>query len=474
MLPFFCTAISILILLKNGIIKKCSFIEEVMPENWKKRFIVRQQCSKKFKINLKGVEKMKKQVLLSLVVLFALALASCAPAAAPAEAPAAEAPAAEAPADVDVDVCATDEYGCAKIEPGQTIKIGMGSPMSGGDASFGIDAEQSGKLAVADAEPFEGFAFELVAEDDQGAAEGGAAVANKFVADPTLVAVAGHLFSGATAAAMPIYEAAGIPMLSPSATNPALTTKGSKVFNRVPFTDAAQGKAAATYIYNELGFRKIAILHDGEDYGKGLAEIVKASFEELGGEVVEFQGITSKEADYTPVLTTIAAKSPELIYFGGYTQDGGVLANQMKTTGLENAVFFGCDGTFGTDFLNRAGANAEGSYHATPRTPPATPEKDKFDADYLAAYGTGPGELSPFTWNSYDCTTALITKVKEVGFVGADGALYIPRGALVAAVRGLKDYVGISGTFTCDETGECNVTGPQFHKVVDGAFVTVN
>ena len=420
---------------------------------------------------------MKKQVLLSLVVLFALALASCAPAAAPAEVPAEAAPeeeAAEPAMAGEPEVCATDEYGCAKIEPGQTIKIGMGSPMTGGDASFGIDAEQSGKLAVADAEPFEGFAFELVAEDDQGAAEGGAAVANKFVADPTLVAVAGHLFSGASAAAMPIYEAAGIPMLSPSATNPALTTKGSKVFNRVPFTDAAQGKAAAKYIYDELGFRKIAVLHDGEDYGKGLAEIVKSSFEELGGEVVEFQGITSKEADYTPVLTTIAAKSPELVYFGGYTQDGGVLANQMKTTGLENAVFFGCDGTFGTDFLNRAGANAEGSYHATPRTPPATPEKDKFDADYLAAYGTGPGELSPFSWNSYDCTTALMTKVREVGVLGDDGNLYIPRGALVTAVRNLKDYVGISGTFTCDPTGECNVTGPQFHKVVNGEFVTVN
>ncbi len=388
-----------------------------------------------------------------------------------AEAPAAEAPAAEAPMD---DVCASDEYGCAKIEPGQTIKIGMGSPMTGGDASFGIDAEQSGKIAVADAADLDGFKFELIAEDDQGAAEGGAAVANKFVADPTLVGVAGHLFSGATAAAMPIYEEKGIPMLSPSATNPALTTKGSKVFNRVPFTDAAQGKAAAEFIYNDLGFRKIAVLHDGEDYGKGLAEIVKSSFEELGGEVVEFMGITSKEADYTPVLTTIAAKQPELLYFGGYTQDGAVIANQMKTTGLENAVFFGCDGTFGTDFLNRAGANAEGSYAATPRTPPQTPEKDKFDADYMAAYGVGPGELSPFSWNSYDCVTALITKVREVAFVGADGALYIPRGALVAAVRGLTDYVGISGSYTCDATGECNVQGPQFHKVIDGAFVPAN
>lgn len=416
---------------------------------------------------------MKKHVFLSVVVLFALVLVSCAPAAAPAE----EAPAAEeaAPAEEamtgEPEVCATDEYGCAKIEPGQTIKIGMGSPMTGGDSAFGIDAENSGMLAVADAEPFEGFSFELVAEDDGGNAEGGAAVANKLAADPTVVGVAGHLFSGATAAAIPIYEAAGIPMLSPSATNPALTQSGSKVFNRVPFTDAAQGSAAANYIYNTLGFRKIAVLHDGEDYGKGLATIMAEKFEALGGEVVVFEGITSKEADYTPILTTIAAKSPELIYFGGYTQDGSVLTNQMKSTGLEDAVFFGCDGTFGTDYLDRAGANAEGSFHAIPRTPPQSAGKEKFDADYNAAYGVGPGELSPFSWNSYDCTTVLITKVKEVGVLGSDGALYIPRGALVAAVRGLTDYTGISGTYSCDATGECNVEGPQFMTVVDGAFV---
>lgn len=423
---------------------------------------------------------MRKNVFVSLVVLFAFLLASCATPAAPAEeAPAAEAPAAEAPAAEEAsaaeeDVCAADRYGCAVIPAGQTIKIGMGSPMTGGDSAFGIDAENSGLLAVADAGTFEGFSFELVAEDDGGTAEGGAAVANKHVADPTVVGIAGHLFSGATAAAIPIYEEAGLPMLSQSATNPTLTTLGSSVFNRVPFTDAKQGAAAAEYIYNTLGFRKIAVLHDGEDYGRGLATIVKESFEALGGEVVAFEGITSKEADYSPVLTTIAAKEPELLYFGGYTQDGSVLANQMKSTGLENAVFFGCDGTFGTDFLNRAGANAEGSYHAIPRTPPATDAKAKFDAAYLEAYGVGPGELSPFSWNSYDVTTVLISKVKELGFVGADGAMYIPRGALVDAVRNLTDYTGISGTYTCNEVGECNVEGPQFMVVQDGAFVPAN
>ena len=96
------------------------------------------------------------------------------------------------------------------------------------------------------------FKFELVAQDDGGTPEGGAAVANKLVSDPEVVAIAGHIFSGATDAAMPIYEKAGLPMMSPSATNPPLTQTGSKVFNRVVFTDAAQGKFAAEYLYNNL------------------------------------------------------------------------------------------------------------------------------------------------------------------------------------------------------------------------------
>ena len=121
-------------------------------------------------------------------------------------------------------VCRTDKVGCAIFKPGSTIIIGMGAPMTGDNAAFGQDISQAAKIAVTDAGQFQGFSFALDAEDDGGTAEGGAAVANKFVSDPAVVAIEGHIFSGATKAAIPIYEAAGIPMMSPSATNPALTT----------------------------------------------------------------------------------------------------------------------------------------------------------------------------------------------------------------------------------------------------------
>jgi branched-chain amino acid transport system substrate-binding protein len=358
-------------------------------------------------------------------------------------------------------VCKTDAGGCAVFAAGQTIKIGMGAPMTGDNAAFGQDISQAAKIAVSDAGKFQGFTFELVAEDDGGTPEGGAAVANKLVADPQVVAIAGHIFSGATKAAMPIYEAANIPMMSPSATNPALTTTGSKVFNRAVFTDAAQGKFAAQYLYNNLKFTKIAIIHDGQAYGQGLAQVVNDQFTSLGGTVVAFQAITPGESDYSAVLADIASKQPQALFYGGYTAEAVVIVNQMKQAGLTGVTFFGDDGTFGQDFLDRTGANGEGAY-STSLIPPGSDAKTKFDAAYLAAYGKPAGKLSPYTWTAYDSAAVLIKDIESVAVVSG-GKLYIPRAALVAAVRATKDYQGLSGTITCDATGECSASGPVFN-----------
>jgi branched-chain amino acid transport system substrate-binding protein len=356
------------------------------------------------------------------------------------------------------------------IKPGETIKIGMGAPMTGDNAAFGTDISQAAKIAISDAGEFQGFKFELVAEDDGGTAEGGAAVANKLVTDPTIVAIAGHIFSGATLSAIPIYEKAGIPMMSPSATLPDLTKQGSKVFNRLVFTDSAQGKFAAAYLFDKLGIKKLAIMHDGQAYGQGLAEVVQKEFGALGGEVVAFVAITPGESDYSAPLADIAAKGPEAIFFGGYTAEGVVVVNQMKSSGLEKALFFGDDGTFGQDFVDRTGANGEGAYASTP-LPASSPEKDAYDAVYEKTYGTPAGKLSPYTWTAYDAAAVLVKVIKDVAIKGGDGNLYIPRGALVDAVRNIKDYKGLSGLVSCDAAGECSASGPSFYIVKDGKWV---
>lgn len=401
---------------------------------------------------------MKFRNLLVMLVLAAIALAACSPAAT------------ATPAAVEPEVCATDEFGCAAIPAGGTIKIGMGAPMTGDNAQFGVDISQGAMIAVQDAGEFNGVTFELVAEDDGGSPEGGAAVANKFVADPSIVAIAGHIFSGATAAAIPIYEKVGLPMMSPSATSPDLTTTGSMVFNRGVFTDSAQGKFAAEYLFNKLGVTKIAVMHDGQAYGQGLAEVVATTFTELGGEVVAQEAITPNESDYSAPLSAIAAKSPEAVYFGGYVQEGVVLVNQWKQSGLDGVIFFGCDGTFGNDFIDRTGANGEGAY-AVALIPAESEAVTTFNATYESEFGAKAGSLSPYTWNAYDSAASLISVIESVAILSDDGTVYIPRGELVKAVRGLTDYQGLSGVLTCDEVGECNASGPVFYVVQDGAWV---
>jgi branched-chain amino acid transport system substrate-binding protein len=414
------------------------------------------------------------------VLAASLVLAACGTAPTPtaAPAPATQAPAVPvllptataAPVAAVPAVCGKDAIGCAVFKPGQTIKIGMGAPMTGDNAAFGQDISQAAKIAVTDAGAFQGFSFELVAEDDGGAPEGGAAVANKLVADPQVVAVEGHIFSGATKAAIPIYEAVGIPMMSPSATNPALTTAGSKVFNRDVFTDAAQGKFAAAYLYTKLGIKNLAIMHDGQAYGQGLAQVVNDQFTGLGGKVVSFQAITPGKSDYSAVLADIASKKPEAVFYGGYTAEAVVVVNQMNQSGLKGVTFFGDDGTFGQDFLDRTAANGEGAY-STSLVPLDSPAKLKFDAAYLAAYAQPAGKLSPYSWTAYDAMAVLIKNIESVAALGGDGNMYVPRAALVAAVRATKDYQGLSGTITCDATGECSASGPVFQVDKGGKWV---
>jgi branched-chain amino acid transport system substrate-binding protein len=295
-----------------------------------------------------------------------------------------------------------------------------------------------------------------VAEDTGGAPEGGASVANKMVTDPTVVAIAGHIFTGSTDAAMAIYDKAGLPMMSPSVTNPGMTQKGSAVFNRLAFNDTDQGNAAANILFN------------GGTYGQGLADVVQAKFEELGGEVVAYEGITPGEADYVAPLSAVADADPEAVYFGGYSAEAIVMMNQWSQAGLDGVLFFGCDGTYGVEIIEKTGENSEGAIAAA-LVALESEEKTAFDEAYFDEFGIQAGELSAFTWAAFDVGGVLIDAIERAAFV-EDGTLFVPRSALMGAVRN-SDFSGLTGLIKCDEVGECNASGPKFFEVVDGAWV---
>jgi len=365
-----------------------------------------------------------------------------------------------------------DEGACVMIEEGDPIRLGASGPTSGDYQDDGIDQQRSVEIALADAVELEGHAFELDSKDDEGDPEVADDVAQEFVADESIVAIVGHAWSGATLAALPFYEDARIPVVSPSATNIALTQQGFDVFNRVVASDLFQADLVGEILYDDLSARDLAVIHDGSAYGQALAERVEVVFEGEGGTVATTQTITPGGSDYSSVLTTVAAASPDSLFFGGYGPDLAVLLNQSTAAGLNTIPWLAPDGAYGSQVLTNAGANAEGLYATAPGTPEESAAKTAFDAAYLAAYGDEAGTLSPFSWFSYDAASVIVAAIEDTAIVEGD-TLYIPREALVSAVRGTSGYQGITGDITCDSTGECKQGGFALYQVVSGAWVEV-
>ncbi len=391
---------------------------------------------------------MRTQMLLAFALIATVVLAACCPTAAPYE--------------------CTDEWGCAVFEPGQTVKVAYVGPMTGDYSAFGTDISRGAELAMKANPDVQGFKFELLKEDTQGSPEQGAAVANKLAADPQVVAVAGHTFSGSTIAAIPIYEEAHIIMMSPSTTLAKLPELGPNVYNRVAFSDRVQADMAAKYLYNVVGVSKIVVMHDGGAYGQGLAEDVAKNFENLGGTVLGIEAITPGETDYSAPLAAVAALGPELIYFGGYDADAAVMVSQMAGAGLADAKFFGCDGTYGVNYIDLAGDASEGTYSTYVPIPPSA-AFDQFKADYQAAYGDPQGKLSPFSPHGYDSMAILLDAIDRAA-VKHGNQLVVPRKALADAVRSTKDFPGLTGTLTCI-AGECASAEPIFMIVKNGEWV---
>ena len=417
--------------------------------------------------------------LLSILLVLSLVLAACAPTEAP-PAPTATEAAQEQPTATEAveeptepppaeGAACEDEWECVEIPEGETIKLAYVGPMTGDYSAFGIDISRGAELAIADHPDVQGFAIELLVEDTQGTPEQGAAVANKLAAEDRLVGVAGHTFSGSTEAAIPVYEDAGIVMVSPSTTLVDLPMKGPNVYNRVAFSDGDQGRMAAEYIYNVLGVRQVVGVHDGGAYGQGLVDVMAENFENLGGEILGIQAITPGEADYSAQLADIAALNPELVYYGGYDADAAVLVTQMAGAGLGDANFFGCDGTYGANYLDLSGSASEGTFSTYVPIPPSA-AFDNFREAYQANYGDEQGKLSPFSPHGYDAVTVLIEAMSKVA-IEKDGSLFIPRKGLAEAVRSIEGLTGLTGTLTNDGTGNLAAASPLFMVVENGEWI---
>jgi branched-chain amino acid transport system substrate-binding protein len=372
------------------------------------------------------------------------------------------------------------EAGKVVFPPGTTIKLGVATDLTNHIPEFGKDIANGAQLAVNDtnaAGGIKGFDVELIVEDDRCEGADGTTVASRMASNPEIVAVVGHICSAPTIAAAEVYEQARIPMMSPSATNALLTSQGYDVFNRVAGSDEVQGTVDAHYMYEVLGFRKIAVLHDNALYGQGLSQVVDRVFKELGGEVTSVQGIDTAAQDYRPVLTSLVAEAPEAIFFGGYEQQAVLLVPQKDDVGLQDVVFFSDDGIYGDAFITGAGDAAEGVYASFPFGVELTGDEaaaqqarqDAFLAEYKDTFGVEP--MGPYHFHAYDAAMLLMKAIDMVAVVDDSGNLVVDREELIKAVRQIKDYPGLTGILTCGSTGECGSFIIGVNQVVDGEWV---
>jgi branched-chain amino acid transport system substrate-binding protein len=386
--------------------------------------------------------------LISLLVLASLVLAACAPAAT--EAPAEEAPAEEAPAAFEC----TDEIGCVEIAPDDSVHIASMLTISGATAFLGEDSVGAIEIAIDDrGGELLGRDILYTSEDSGCSAEGGQTAATKVASDPSIIGVIGTNCSSAMTAAMDTLSSAGLSTLSPSNTAPALTLEGEggtykPGYFRICHTDFFQGSVAAEFVYNELGARTLATIHDGSPYADQLQEVMAARFVELGGEVT-FQGaVNVGDTDMRAVLTSVAADSPDVLYFPIFEPEGPfIIAQSSEVAGMENTTLVGADGLLVDSFPENSGPNAIDMYLSGPFVTGAS--YDEFLAKWEAKFGGVPP--SGFHAFSYDGTNILFDAIEEVAVTDADGTTYIGRQALRDAIKATANYDGLTGKLDCSD-----------------------
>lgn len=357
--------------------------------------------------------------------------------------------------------------GSVRVEAGEAIQIRSLNAITGDVAFLGVPNQRAVEIAVADFGQIEGFDVTMgTGLDDLCSADGGQAAAQTIVADEQVVGVIGTSCSGAATAAAPLISEAGMVMISPSNTSPALTSdlKGTAGDNynvgyyRTAHNDLFQGEAMAKFVFEELGLKTAAAIHDGDPYTQGLAQAFSDAFEALGGEMTGFTGVNKEDTDMVPVLTEVAAGTPEALFFPIFQPAGDFIADQAPgVSGLEATTLLAADGLLVDGFLELA--QSEGMHFSGPDTRFGTntnASTGKTANDILAAYESAHGEApsAPFWGHSYDATTLLLEAIKSASSMDGD-TLVIDREGVRAYMSTVSGYAGIIGSISCDEFGDC-------------------
>lgn len=344
------------------------------------------------------------------------------------------------------------------------VKIGVAGAHSGDLASFGLPTVRAAELVAESINAkggINGAKVELLLEDDVCKPEVAANTAAKLVSAGVKLVI-GHICSGATKAALPVYTDADVIVMSPSATDSDLTMSGRyPTFYRTIAPNNAQAAAIAEFVTDTLKAQKIAIIHDKGDYGKGLAEDVQNVLrQEAKAEVVLFEGITPGAVDYSAIIQKIKMARADAVIFGGYHPEASKIVTQMRRKQMKT-LFVSDDGVKDDSFIKLAGKYAEGVYATGPADVSASPVTQQYRQAYAAKYGGEPGT---FFDNAVAAVIALTNAVEKAGSTDFKK---------VAEVLHKQIAVTPFGEIRFDEHGDAIGVGYTMCAVKDGKFEQV-
>ena len=294
-----------------------------------------------------------------------------------------------------------------------TIKIGIAGPMTGAVAQYG-DMEFTGaRMAIKRINANGGVLgkqLEAVEEDDACDPKQAVSVANDLV-NKGVKFVVGHLCSSSTQPASDIYEDEGVLMVTPASTNPDITQRGYELLFRTIGLDNMQGPIAGNFIADKIKPKRVAVIHDKQQYGEGIASAVKKTLENKGTNVVMYEGINAGQKDFSSLITKLKQKNVDFVYYGGYHPELGLILRQAKEKGLD-AKFMGPEGVGNKDINNIAGDAAEGLYV----TLPPSFDEDAKNADLVKAFkDAGEDPSGPFVLTSYAAVQVIADGITKAG-----------------------------------------------------------
>ncbi|QHB27375.1 branched-chain amino acid ABC transporter substrate-binding protein BraC [Pseudomonas monteilii] len=357
--------------------------------------------------------------------------------------------------------------GTAHASGSEIVRIGFAGPLTGPSAHQGQDVEHGIQIAVEEANQQQlkigdkVARFKLVSEDDVADPRTGTAVAQRLV-DAKVAVVIGHYNSGTSIPASKIYAAAGIPQISPSATNPTLTRQGIASVFRTVNDDATLGRYAGNYLVSQLKAQRIAIFDDRTAYGQGLADEVTKAVKAAGGNVVVREYTNDKSTDFNAILTTAKAQKADAVFFAALDYQAAPMAKQMKNLGLK-ARFMNIGNLPNDSFRQMAGSAAEGTYAWNYGTPlQDMPKGAAFEQKLKDKFGVGVVQSSPA---AYDATWAAINAMVKAG--SDDPKVYLP-------VLKNQRYEGVTGTIAFDDQGNLKNPAATVFQFADGGWKTLS